>query len=133
MSGASSKEEVPWKRLNCHVQNCTQIEVLVRLVWSGCFYWRRSPTLWRWLWLSNEFAFNLIRTRSIALRFSEYLQLLLGNIWDQIIFVVGNKVATYCNWDCASSISPLGKEVFLNTLQGALETFKLSRAKLYPN
>ena len=30
-------------------------------------------------------------------------------------------------------ISPLGKEVFLNTLQGALETFKLSRAKLYPN
>ena len=30
-------------------------------------------------------------------------------------------------------ISPLGKEVFLNTLQGALETLKLSRAKLYPN
>ena len=47
--------------------------------------------------------FNLIRTRSIALRFSEYLQLLLCNIWDQIVFVVGNKVATYCNWDFASS------------------------------
>ena len=29
-------------------------------------------------------------------------------------------------------LSPLGKEVFLNTLQGALETFKLSDAKVYP-
>ena len=29
-------------------------------------------------------------------------------------------------------LSPLGKEVFLNTLQGALETLKLSGAKVYP-
>jgi hypothetical protein len=72
--------------------------------------------------------FNLIRTRSIALRFSEYLQLLLGSIWDQIIFVVGNKVAA----KDGTHLSPLAKEVFLNTIQGALETFKLSDAKVYP-
>ena len=29
-------------------------------------------------------------------------------------------------------LSPLAKEVFLNTIQGALETFKLSDAKVYP-
>ena len=29
-------------------------------------------------------------------------------------------------------LSPLGKEVFLSTLQGALETLKLSGAKVYP-
>jgi hypothetical protein len=30
-------------------------------------------------------------------------------------------------------LSPLGKEVLLNTLQGAMETFKLSGATVYPN
>jgi hypothetical protein len=44
------------KRLNSEVQKCTQFEVLVKLVWSGCYYWSRFPTLWRWSWLSNEFA-----------------------------------------------------------------------------